>query len=343
MKSHVLRATLIAVVQLLLLITFSGADKHPNVAIRSDGISRLSARSKVDDGDSSVAVDHWSGHVSTYLNRRQNDDDPEPSTHGPAVKMSGCFFCPEESALKLEGYKLLDFLTVAKMKSYMRGETTEIENKCVFYTRADDRPGGPKKLSKYAAQWACDRGRYSVWHLWPNKIMADFNSMYKDFYGIFLENNWLRSIADLRGNHPPRYILYFQSMSEAMAETCSGEVIVITQHPDDMQRFEEGYNIWKDKERPALQKRKLDGYVTNVVVVEVGTDKMWELDIDTLVRGKPVTQLRNGDFRVGLRTNGTEAQGSIEKREDLCDSSGVEQEPEDLDIFNGDYLSMTDR
>jgi hypothetical protein len=55
--------------------------------------------------------------------------------------------------------------------------------------------------------------------------MADkAGTMYKDFYGVFEETNWLHSITKLPEDPSdrgvPTTIQYFENMSEAMARTC---------------------------------------------------------------------------------------------------------------------------
>lgn len=65
-------------------------------------------------------------------------------------------------------------------------------------------------------------------------------------------------------------------MSQAMAESCSGEVVIFTERPENMRELystkqpgsKDCRNIWGDKERPALRSLKNRGVVTNLYVID---------------------------------------------------------------------------
>lgn len=99
--------------------------------------------------------------------KRQNDgDDPEPSRYGPlmsAAQARNCVSCPDPQDLQLDGRQLLAKLNTRQMRAYMRGDPGELNNKCVFYTRPEDRPNAPKRLSGRATQWACNHDKFSIW------------------------------------------------------------------------------------------------------------------------------------------------------------------------------------
>ncbi|KAL2809165.1 galactose-binding domain-like protein [Aspergillus granulosus] len=182
------------------------------------------------------------------------------------------------------------------MRAYMRGDPRELHNKCVFYTRLEDRPNAPKRLSGRATQWACNYDKFSIWHLWPNAlIVRGDSSHYKNFFGIYLEGNWLKKIQEL-----PRYISppqpetqYFENMSEAMAQTCTGEVIIMTEDPTNFNKFSQrpnnlyndAGNIWGNKERPALRNSHRAGpsYLVDVTSWSTGNENfpVYDYDIDT--------------------------------------------------------------
>lgn len=111
--------------------------------------------------------------------------------------------------------------------------------------------------------------------------MAQQNKNVKDFYGIYEPGNWLYKVVELQRSNPPRVgapypTRYFQAMSQAMAESCSGEVVILSERPDKLhERYStlapgntEFMNIWGDRERPALMSLKRRGIVTKLYVVD---------------------------------------------------------------------------
>ncbi len=91
--------------------------------------------------------------------------DPQPRGYGPVWNKDNCVLCPEEDLLKLDAKKLLEKLTVPKMKSYMRGKPEDLKNKCVFYTKNEDRKAA---LASPATDWACLYSKYTAWVSWSS-------------------------------------------------------------------------------------------------------------------------------------------------------------------------------
>lgn len=141
--------------------------------------------------------------------------DPLPRRYGPVWPQgNNCVFCPEEELLKEDALTLSRQLTAKKLKTYMRGTPADLHNKCVFYTKNEDRNTA---LANPATEWACQHNKYTAWvscltfqvpfisiaapkvadpslgshrqHLWPNKRMAQQNPRVLDFYGAYEEGN----------------------------------------------------------------------------------------------------------------------------------------------------------
>ncbi|KAI9164153.1 hypothetical protein HJFPF1_05792 [Paramyrothecium foliicola] len=166
----------------------------------------------------------------------------------------------KQDILGLDGWQLLKSLTVEKLAAYMRATPADLQDKCVFYTKAEE-PSGPEKLSTHARTWASLHNKLSIWHLWPNKDMAQQDSRFQDFYSIDEEQSWLHSIAKLpKRTTPYPTTQYFENMSNAMARSCRGEVFVLTHRPEDLRRYstlpdetaKDFGNIWGNIERPML-------------------------------------------------------------------------------------------
>lgn len=195
--------------------------------------------------------------------------------------------------------------------------------------------------------------------------MASQDEKINDFYGIYEEGNWLNGIANL-----PRPIYgaapatqYFQRMSQAMAESCSGEVIILTERPDTfhdtystrLNTANEYMNIWADKERPALRNLRARGVVTNMYLIDIrdyfgtGSDQesvtVYDYDIVT----DRTTGISNRVFRRGLLMDRdvlmndtelakTDEQHALRKRACTYDD-GLESEISGYDYFAGWYDS----
>lgn len=87
--------------------------------------------------------------------------EPNPRRYGPVWPQgNNCVFCPEQEMLEEDALTTIRKLTPRKMKTYMRGTPADLNNKCVFYTRAEDRVAA---LSSPATDWACLYNKYSIW------------------------------------------------------------------------------------------------------------------------------------------------------------------------------------
>ncbi|KAK3367562.1 hypothetical protein B0H63DRAFT_535558 [Podospora didyma] len=274
--------------------------------------------------------------------------DPATIEYGPLIDVPGCFFCPKEETLDKKGRELLAELTTATMITYMKATPAKLRNKCVFYTAAVTKP--PEYLSTGASAWACQHNKYSIWHLWPNAYMSQQYPRFKDFYGIDEPTNWLHSIQELPTvpNETPPQIVYFENMSEAMARSCSGEVVVMSQTPKDMGRYLTYENIWKNKEKPALENLQRQGKVGRVLIVDYNNpNDIWEFDlarnaIKDVNKKIPASQLLSRRHEEEEEEEEEEDEDEAEyarllRREDVCDSSGVAQRPAAGDPFTDDY------
>ena len=90
--------------------------------------------------------------------------DPLPRRYGPLWSQgNNCVFCPEQELLEEDALATLLALKPAKMKSYMRGTPADLFNKCVFYTKAEDRNAA---LASPVTDWACLHNKYTAWVSW---------------------------------------------------------------------------------------------------------------------------------------------------------------------------------
>ncbi|KAH7304439.1 hypothetical protein B0I35DRAFT_414486 [Stachybotrys elegans] len=258
--------------------------------------------------------------------------------YGKLLDVPGCFYCPEPEVSSKAGRALLADLTTQKMQSYMRIlNTQQLRNKCVFYTASVPQP--PRYLSDETSIWACAHRKLTNWHLWPNKFMSS-SARFKDFYGIQEPDNWLHSIEGMplipsdRG--VPTMIQYFENVSEAMARSCSGEVVLVSKTPLAMRQYLYSENIWKNKERPALMNLNEQGKISRFLLVNYNNmDEIWEYDIENSQRGNRVSpedllyrrdqdmEHESEEFRILHR--------------DACDTSGLGQRPSQGDPFADNY------
>ncbi|KAM7199495.1 hypothetical protein V8F20_005679 [Naviculisporaceae sp. PSN 640] len=283
----------------------------------------------------------WSNMGSQLYSRADTRPGfPGSDTYGKLLNTPGCFICPSppQDLLSLRRRGLLRALDTNKMISFMLNTPAGLENKCVFYSRAVKQP--PEYLSDETSVWACSKDKITIWHLWPNKAMADSNPQYQDFYGVDLPDNWLHTFYKLRpiaaDRGVPSQIQYFENMSEAMAKSCTGEVVVVTQTPESMEDYvRDGKNIWATKERPALlaswRARKISRFL---VVKYEEWDNIWELDLETNTLGRRV------DPRdlLSRRSSGSDEDHLWSRA--AC-SSGLPQRLSDGDQFSDDYSKFS--
>ncbi len=167
---------------------------------------------------------------------------------------------------------------------------------------------------------------------------------YRDFYGIHVPGNWGNSFYKMdpipEDDDIPTHIQYFRAMSEAMAKSCSGEVVLFTQTPGDYSRYGNRLNpnIWWQKEKPALQALWEKGVVDKFIIADYneinspGGPRLWRADlrIGTLAR-MPVSELQS---KRDLE-NETEEEALL--RRQFCDSNGLAQRIPGGDPFADPY------
>ncbi|KAI8944634.1 hypothetical protein F4801DRAFT_571060 [Xylaria longipes] len=326
-----------AIFLFLLLTGLSVAgDKHPEVRLQVSGSFKSSLPVLLENLNENATA--WAPTSPHSRVKRAgpipNDPTPGEQDVGLAFNIPGCIVCP--SADPQDGQALLESLTWQYMQARMKGTDSDYKDTCVFYTRADT-PGA--RLSGLATQWACSVRKYTIWHFWPNAIDAKNGPAgARDFYAMDDPNSWLAPIRNLEppyGDDKPAYIFYFEAMSMAMAERCTGEITIMTPMPADMAAYSSPpiTNIWGNVELPSLIKRRQ--HITRTVVVDSNSKRIWELDLLTLQVGK---ELMVGDL-AGHSKRSLEINGdALDKRADLCGSSvALDSEPAGRDWFAGDY------
>ncbi|KAI0400689.1 hypothetical protein F4802DRAFT_471553 [Xylaria palmicola] len=316
----------------LLTGLFVARDKHPEVRPQVSGSFKSSLPTLFENLNENETA--WASN-SPYSRVKRvgpipNDPTPGEQDVGLAFNIPGCIFCP--STDPQDGQGLLDSLTWKDMQAYMKGTDSDYKDTCVFYTKSDT-PGA--RLSGIATQWACGVRKYTIWHFWPNAIDAKNGPAgARDFYAMDDPNSWLAPIRKLpppdRNNRGKQaYIFYFEAMSMAMAERCTGEITIMTPMPANMAAYSLPpiVNIWGNIELPSLIKRRQ--HITRSVVVDSNSKRIWELDLLTLRVGK---ELMVSDLAGHI--NGD----ALDKRADLCGSSiALDSEPTKRDWFAGDY------
>jgi hypothetical protein len=198
--------------------------------------------------------------------------------------------------------------------------------------------------------------------------MAQQNPNVHDFYGIYEPGNWLYKIVEMQRINPPPLntapypTRYFQAMSVAMAESCSGEVVILSERPFELREMystlqpgdTELKNIWGGKERPALLNLWRLGVVTNLYVVDARgyfgahadpPPKVYDYDIENdVVTGESTRRFEPGMGRLMPREllNNETARAEWEELHRLqkraCDrDSAVASEMQPYDYFAGFY------
>ncbi|KAK3896802.1 hypothetical protein C8A05DRAFT_39651 [Staphylotrichum tortipilum] len=342
-------AVVFLIMWLLFATTTCLANKHPSASISFTPGVRSQRRQRRTDQYGAAEMVH--GPLVPRMHHLHNQSElrgraAPANEYGPLVVIPGCFYCVPDNIAKLKGRDLLKSLTTEAMISYIRAGTLAagaLKNKCVFYTASRNKAVLPN-LSKIATDWACLYGKYSIWHLWPNKAMANAEpDEYKDFYGIDETNNWLHSIKGIptiyEDKGVPPMTQYFQHMSEAMAKLCSGQVVVMTEEPDNMIDFKNkplNPNIWWDKERKALLPLVQQGVVTSVIVVNSKTDEMFNFDLENSIKGAAVPASVLLSSR-SLLENDTDSEAARLLHRDICLSNGLAQMPAAGDPFTDNY------
>jgi hypothetical protein len=170
--------------------------------------------------------------------------------------------------------------------------------------------------------------------------MAETSNQYQDFYGIDKEDNFLNSIDKLQMDSAidkgvPPTIQYFENMSEAMARSCSGEVVILSQTPETMHRYTYFPNIWWNKERRALDALRKQGKISRFLVADYDDPtKIWEFDIVDNKIGNRVDE--STLLSRSLEQNETEASRLLQ-RQACGTSNGLAQMHAKGDPFSDDY------
>ncbi|KAF7535382.1 hypothetical protein G7054_g5454 [Neopestalotiopsis clavispora] len=221
------------------------APNNLRVGITVDRFSAVDMkRSTVNASDMNIYARHT--HMSTHAQLgKRVDCDPTMSEQEcrrpPLFPMPACFWCPKAAVLD-DPFALLATFTTDEFKRRTRANpATDLRDTCVFYSRTVI-AGGPSALSRVATQLACQYGKYSIWHLWPNRKNEQNNNRLLNFYGIFSPDNRLYSISKMGvipGTSPPKdyFRVYFENMSEAMAQMCTGQIYLLTQTPQNLAQY----------------------------------------------------------------------------------------------------------
>ncbi|KAI0838518.1 hypothetical protein F5Y06DRAFT_303833 [Hypoxylon sp. FL0890] len=278
---------------------------------------------------------------------RRSDCDPTPREQEcrrpPAFPMPSCFWCPKPAVLNGNPLTLLATFTTDEFKKRTRAEPADLVDTCMFYSKTAFSP--PKALSRVATQLACQYGKYSIWHLWPNKKNEQNNNALLDFYGIFDPENRLYPISQAgfvpRADPPKAYFrVYFENMSEAMAQMCTGKIYVLSQTPQNLAQY--GVpplkpNIWNDKELPALRRhlQELDDSLIAIDATQLPNVVAWRVNWKTLdSQGAGAFPKRTEEIWEPYNmTSELEYGPWTQKRAELCADSGVDEEPDGYDLF----------
>ncbi|EMD60285.1 hypothetical protein GGP41_008341 [Bipolaris sorokiniana] len=139
------------------------------------------------------------------------------------------------------------------------------DGQCLFYGQREDM--WPKDESR-----ACDKQTetsgydYYCLNAWEPKCCW-LNGLWGEGGKEIMENNIPSRDARELKTRP-----YFQQMSQAMAETCTGDVYVVHEHYDELATYQpKGQNpsIWISHELPALRRSQLRGILGKVWVIPV--------------------------------------------------------------------------
>ncbi|KAI6084417.1 hypothetical protein F4821DRAFT_170423 [Hypoxylon rubiginosum] len=281
------------------------------------------------------------------LARRVDCDDPtseeQECRRPPTFPMPACFWCPKPATKTDDISQFLDQFSTDEFKKRTRATRADLVDTCMFYSRPIHKP--PNKLSRLATQLACQYNKYSIWHLWPNKANHEENNAFFDFYGMFDRDSPLFPITEMdpvENTDPPKpqFIVYFENMSEAMAQMCTGKIYLLTQTPQNLAQYGVpplAPNIWSEKELPALRNhlRELSDVLITIDATQLPTVVAWRVNWRTL-DSEGTGTLPNRKEEIWVPYNMTEelAYGPMtQQRANLCENSGIDEEPDDYDFF----------
>ncbi|OTA63986.1 hypothetical protein K449DRAFT_432485 [Hypoxylon sp. EC38] len=277
---------------------------------------------------------------------RRDDCDPTPREQEcrrpPTFPMPGCLWCPKPAVLNGDPQRLLATFTTDEFKRRTRAELSDLVDTCMFYSKTAFSP--PRALSRVATQLACQYGKYSIWHLWPNKKNEQNNNALLDFYGIFDPQNRLYPISQMGyipNTNPQKewFRVYFEHMSEAMAQMCTGKIYVLSQTPQNLAQY--GVpplkpNIWNDIELAALRRhlRELDDSLIAIDATQLPNVVAWRVNWRTLeTQGAGTFPSHAEIWEPYNMTLELEYGPWTQRRAALCADSGADEEPEQYDLF----------
>ncbi|KAH7382373.1 hypothetical protein DE146DRAFT_668618 [Phaeosphaeria sp. MPI-PUGE-AT-0046c] len=202
------------------------------------------------------------------------------------IRLPTCLKCANKARSKGSSGIIHSDYTAAKFVNKI--SVGGMDGGCFFYGQ---RPKNvwPRGLSGTADTIACQMrnslGKWpnvrAIWHMWPQDDTRD-QDFEANFYCLDAwepkPKCWLNSLMpgsltaasninrrEEEGTRP-----FFQQMSLAMALTCSGEVFVMTEHPDDLYYqppHPQVESIWLTHELPALQRLYKQGVVTKLTAI----------------------------------------------------------------------------
>lgn len=286
-------------------------------------------------------------HRHAHKLARRDECDPTPQEQEcrrpPLFPMPACFWCPRPAVLNGDPFALLATFTTDEFKRRMRATRGDLVDTCMFYSKTAFQP--PRALSRVATQLACQYGKYSIWHLWPNARNEQYNNALLDYYGIFEPSNRLYAISQMGiipGTNPPKdyFRVYFENMSEAMAQVCTGKIYVLSQTPQNLAQY--GVpplkpNIWNDKELAALRRhlQELDASLVAIDSTQLPNVVAWRVNWRTLnSQGAGTFPKRTEEvWEPYNMTLELEYGPWTQKRAELCGDSGIDSELDGLDLF----------
>lgn len=162
-----------------------------------------------------------------------------------------------------------------------------------------------------------------------------------NYYGLFDPANRLYPISTMgliQGTTKPALIQYFEEMSRAMANMCTGRIYTLTQTPNDMARYANTNppNIWHNVELRALRAHLPELAATLIVIDATDPNHAaWQVDWQTLdVVGPGQIARRQEQIKWQPYNMSAEIKyGPLSRRANyLCEDSGIDDEPADLDM-----------
>jgi len=187
-------------------------------------------------------------------------------------------------------------------------------------------------------------------HLFPNKHDSLSHPGVNDFYAVYNKDAWLKAIylKNLEWEAGGRVGVgpatrYFQQMSTAMAQACSGDIYIMSETPAELRRYDPTHatslgrpgNIFWSHEAPTLARKRTG---TRLIAVDVRTLKMWQItSTRTWTLGEELTdELGPGMGRMGPEWNATVPTVLTEpqlRARDMCQFSGLGSQPLGEDWF----------